>query len=259
MPSEIGNPPPKNTILKLKLSSPPQAVSKPDTTVKSTQTPVHTTQQPKEVVAQSLNTHANKLNTLLDGISHSAQTLEHAQKQISDIKDTLTNLQDVLNDENASPSSHEKHYREAINHINDVASTSSLNTNLLNGGFLTTTLSDETQSTIKTSGAYLNAQGLDLPESLNDIPQAHNDIQNALQHIYNFRTQINNDLTIITDQKSFTQSTINTIENGVKTLDKTDRSEESANLIALQTRQILSHSGNVPLAARSQQSVLRLF
>ncbi len=263
MPSEIGDPPQKNTILKLKSLKPSQPVSQAQPLAKAAQPRTHEVKQPTEVVTQSLNSHASQLNTLLDGILQSAQTLEQAQTRISDIKDLLNNIQNSLSDEGLQPTIKSEKYFEFTSKINEISTKTSSSVNLLKNDTLDTVLSDTTQKKLTTTGTDLSAQGLGLPPPLsgenNDIVQIQDDVKNALQHVYNFRTQLNNDLSIISDQKNFTQSTINTIENGAKTLNTSDRSDESANLIALQTRQILSNSGNIPLAARSQQNVLRLF
>ena len=64
--------------------------------------------------------------------------------------------------------------------------------------------------------------------------------------------------TIIETRQNFTESLINVLETGADNLVLADMNEESANYLALQTRQQLAIN-SLALASQSAQSVLKLF
>jgi flagellin-like hook-associated protein FlgL len=66
------------------------------------------------------------------------------------------------------------------------------------------------------------------------------------------------DLGLLQTRSSFTQELITTLEAGAGLLVNASLEEESANLLALQTRQALGTSA-LSFANQSQQSVLQLF
>ncbi|MFD1696634.1 flagellin [Roseibium aestuarii] len=65
-------------------------------------------------------------------------------------------------------------------------------------------------------------------------------------------------LSIVQNRQDFTNSIINTLEEGAGKLTLADTNEEGANLLALQTQQSLA-STSLSLAAQADQNVLRLF
>jgi flagellin len=65
-------------------------------------------------------------------------------------------------------------------------------------------------------------------------------------------------LSIVQNRQDFTNSMINTLEEGAGKLTLADTNEEGANLLALQTQQSLA-STSLSLAAQADQNVLRLF
>ena len=65
-------------------------------------------------------------------------------------------------------------------------------------------------------------------------------------------------LSIVQNRQDFTNSLINTLEEGAGKLTLADTNEEGANLLALQTQQTLA-STSLSLAAQADQNVLRLF
>jgi flagellin-like hook-associated protein FlgL len=59
-------------------------------------------------------------------------------------------------------------------------------------------------------------------------------------------------------RSDFTSELVNTLETGAGQLVNADLNEESANMLALQTRQQLGTSA-LSIASQSEQAVLRLF
>jgi flagellin-like hook-associated protein FlgL len=65
-------------------------------------------------------------------------------------------------------------------------------------------------------------------------------------------------LNVITSRQDFTQGMVNTLTEGASNLTNADMNEEAANMLMLQTRQLLG-STSLSLAAQAEQSVLSLF
>ncbi|MNW10801.1 flagellin [compost metagenome] len=64
-------------------------------------------------------------------------------------------------------------------------------------------------------------------------------------------------LSIVQNRQTFTDSMINTLEDGAGNLTLADMNTEAANLLALQTRQSLSQN-SLSLASQADQSILQL-
>jgi flagellin-like hook-associated protein FlgL len=62
----------------------------------------------------------------------------------------------------------------------------------------------------------------------------------------------------LTTRFDFTESLVNSLEGGATKLTQADLNEESANLLALQTRQQLGIN-SLALASQSERSILALF
>ena len=63
---------------------------------------------------------------------------------------------------------------------------------------------------------------------------------------------------IVLNRQDFTENLINVLEEGADKLTLADMNEESANMLALQTRQQLA-TNSLSLASQAAQSILRLF
>ena len=66
------------------------------------------------------------------------------------------------------------------------------------------------------------------------------------------------DSSIVENREEFTENLINVLEEGADKLTLADMNEESANMLALQTRQQLAIN-SLSLASQAAQSVLSLF
>ena len=62
---------------------------------------------------------------------------------------------------------------------------------------------------------------------------------------------------IVLNRQDFTENLINVLEEGADKLTLADMNEESANMLALQTRQQLA-TNSLSLASQAAQSILRL-
>lgn len=83
-------------------------------------------------------------------------------------------------------------------------------------------------------------------------------IASATTYLRSYATELGNNFTIIETRQDFTESLVDVLETGSDNLVLADMNEESANYLALQTRQQLAVN-SLSLASQSAQSVLSLF
>ena len=83
-------------------------------------------------------------------------------------------------------------------------------------------------------------------------------IANATDYLRSYSTELGNNYSIIETRQNFTDALIDVLETGSDDLVLADMNEESANYLALQTRQQLAIN-SLSLASQSAQSILSLF
>ena len=84
------------------------------------------------------------------------------------------------------------------------------------------------------------------------------EIANATDYLRSYATELGNNYSIIETRQNFTDALIDVLETGSDNLVLADMNEESANYLALQTRQQLAIN-SLSLASQSAQSILSLF
>jgi flagellin-like hook-associated protein FlgL len=160
-------------------------------------------------------------------------------------------------------------FNEILDQINDMAKDSGYNgINLLMGNDLTTIFNEKTgkdQSTMVISGVVFNASGLGLDVLDEGDFQTNKQVDKVLdsldEALASLRTQASNfgsNLAIVQARQDFTNALVSTLTTGADQLVAADTNAESANLLALQTRQSLSTKA-LSLANQADQSVLQLF
>ena len=121
----------------------------------------------------------------------------------------------------------------------------------------------------ETRNNKLTVQGKDMSSAALGLSKANwttqGDIANSIQEllaavnkIRTFQAELGNNYTIIQTRQNFTEALTDVLETGADNLVLADMNEESANYLALQTRQQLATNA-LSLAANSAQSVLALF
>ncbi len=121
----------------------------------------------------------------------------------------------------------------------------------------------------ETRNNKLTVQGKDMSSAALGLTKAEwttqGDIANSIQEllaavnkIRTFQSELGNNYSIIQTRQNFTESLTDVLETGADNLVLADMNEESANYLALQTRQQLATNA-LSLAANSAQSVLALF
>lgn len=84
------------------------------------------------------------------------------------------------------------------------------------------------------------------------------EVEDAVSQLRNMASEFGNNYSIVENRENFTESLINVLEEGSDKLTLADMNEESANMLALQTRQQLAIN-SLSLASQAAQSVLSLF
>ena len=96
------------------------------------------------------------------------------------------------------------------------------------------------------------------PSYAADIDASLDELSIAVDYLRSYATELGNNYSIIETRQDFTDALIDVLETGSDNLVLADMNEESANYLALQTRQQLAVN-SLSLASQSAQSVLSLF
>ena len=91
-----------------------------------------------------------------------------------------------------------------------------------------------------------------------NITAAIEDATDAIETLRGYASTFGNNYSIVQTREEFTTNLINVLEEGADKLTLADMNEESANMLALQTRQQLAIN-SLSLASQAAQSVLKLF
>ena len=119
---------------------------------------------------------------------------------------------------------------------------------------------DGTDHTLTTGQSYkLLTEEVDEGGSYaEDIDKTLTELSVAIDYLRAYSTELGNNFTIIETRQNFTDALIDVLETGSDNLVLADMNEESANYLALQTRQQLA-TNSLSLASQSAQSILSLF
>jgi flagellin-like hook-associated protein FlgL len=224
--------------------------------------------------ASGLDNRASDLSGLLDDMGQSIQALKAADQGIQTITKLAQSAKAIANQALATTDTDAKaayaaQFDDLLDQIGTVAGDSGYNgTNLLGGNDLTVNFNeDASSSTTITSVDYTDATdsgGLAIANAVNDwdddanITAAVDDINAALTTLRTQAASFGTSLTVVQARQDFTKNLISTLQEGSAKLTLADTNEESANLLALQTRQSLSVTA-LSMASQGEQAILRLF
>ena len=160
-------------------------------------------------------------------------------------------------------------FNDILTQIDQMAKDSGYNgINLLLGNSLKTTFNEKTgkdQSSMTITGVTFDSQGLSLDSVATGGFQTNKQVNTILDKLTTalttLRTQASNfgsNLSVVQTRKDFTNNMVDTLQTGSDNLVAADTNAESANLLALQTRQQLSTKA-LSLANQADQSILSLF
>ena len=134
--------------------------------------------------------------------------------------------------------------------------------NLLSDGRLSVTLNETRNHNLEVLGvdAKYDAIGIKTTDwkTVADVEQALGELVDAISKLRNYSESFGNQYQLIQTRQSFTDALISVLETGADDLVLADMNEESANYLALQTRQQLAVN-SLSLASQSAQSILSLF
>jgi len=222
----------------------------------------------------ALNNRASDLSTLKSDIDLSVSTIESAINGIDAITELVQQAKGLANQAKATGDTSERstlatQFNELLNQIDDLANDSSFNgTNLLQAtpDNLTVTFNEDNSSNLTITGldSTTASTGLSITAAAaafaNDtnINTALTELNSALTELRTNAATLGSNSTVLQTRLDFTTSVVNTLETGAGKLTLADLNEESANLLALQTRQQLGIN-SLSLAAQSERSILGLF
>lgn len=136
--------------------------------------------------------------------------------------------------------------------------------NLLQMNILTVIFNEDRSSQIEVKGTDASSVGLMLDEAVNnwqtneDIETSIRQTEEAISSLRIMASDYGNYYSIVQNRQSFTKSLVNVLTEGADNLTLADMNEESANMLALQTRQQLAIN-SLSLTSQAAQGVLQLF
>ena len=234
--------------------------------------------------AQSLNNRASDLSSLLDSMGQAIQTIKAADEGIEAITSFAQQAKAVAQSASDSADSAERanymaQFNNILRQIDGVAKDAGYKgVNLLDGGTLTVKFNEKGDSSLTITGKTATTDG-DLAiadaadwgkkagdEATADEIAAQNTaintsikaVDDAVAKLRNWASEFGNNYSIVQSREDFTENLINVLTEGADKLTLADMNEESANMLALQTRQQLAIN-SLSLASQAAQSVLKLF
>ena len=156
-------------------------------------------------------------------------------------------------------------FNEILEQIDNLAQDSGYKgINLLQMNTLTVIFNEDRSSQIEVKGTDASSVGLMLDEAVNnwqtneDIEASIAQTEEAISSLRIMASDYGNYYSIVQNRQSFTKSLVNVLTEGADNLTLADMNEESANMLALQTRQQLAIN-SLSLASQAAQGVLQLF
>ncbi len=233
--------------------------------------------------AQSLNNRASDLSSLLDSMGQAIQTIKAADEGIEAITTFAQQAKAIAQSAADSNDATERaNYMEQFNkildQIDELANDAGYKgVNLLKGGNLTVKFS-ENGSSLSIEGEDATSTGLGMADGANwgeadaaatadpaapakgkyAIEEAMTKVETAISTLRGWSSKFGNNYSIVQNREEFTENLINVLTEGADKLTLADMNEESANMLALQTRQQLAIN-SLSLASQAAQSVLKLF
>ena len=134
--------------------------------------------------------------------------------------------------------------------------------NLLETGHIRINFNEDKSSNVLVEGVDVTSENLGLQSAewltQDEVQVSLEQITNAKNVLRSAASQLGNYYSIITTREDFTNNLINVLEEGADKLTLADMNEETANMLALQTRQSLAVN-SLSLASQASQAILKLF
>lgn len=244
---------------------------------------IEVTLEDTDSLEQAATKIATALNDSTDGVKDAEDTViggftatvENGQIKISNSKGIVANVSGTIsgitfNGEigNSTRTTSMKQYNEILDQIDQLAKDSGYKgVNLLQGNSLKVVFNEDRSSYLTINGTFADTsdEGLKISRAEDwtnpdneAIDASISELENAITSLRNMASEFGNNYSIVENRENFTESLINVLEEGSDKLTLADMNEESANMLALQTRQQLAIN-SLSLASQAAQSVLSLF
>ena len=161
--------------------------------------------------------------------------------------------------------SYAKQFNEILEQIDALANDAGYKgINLLQENNLTVVFNEDRSSMIEIKGVDASSKGLGISQAQNNwqkdasIEVSISNIEDAITKLRTMASDFGNNYSVVESREEFTDNLINVLTEGADKLTLADMNEESANMLALQTRQQLAIN-SLSLASQAAQSVLKLF
>ena len=244
---------------------------------------IEVTLEDTDSLEQAATKIATALNDGTDGVKDAEDTViggftatvENGQIKISNSKGIVANVSGTIsgitfNGEigNSTRTTSMKQYNEILDQIDQLAKDSGYKgVNLQQGNSLKVVFNEDRSSYLTINGTFADTsdEGLKISRAEDwtnpdneAIDASISELENAITSLRNMASEFGNNYSIVENRENFTESLINVLEEGSDKLTLADMNEESANMLALQTRQQLAIN-SLSLASQAAQSVLSLF
>ena len=223
----------------------------------------------------ALSNRSSDLGSLKSDIDLSVSAIESAITGINSITELVQQAKGLANQARATGDTNEKstlavQFNSLLDQINSIANNSSFNgTNLIKAtpDNLTVNFNEDNSSNLTITGlnSTTASTGLSIGAATNDFGSNTVDIDvsltalnSALTTLRTNAATLGSNSSVLQTRLTFTSNQVNTLDTGAGKLTLADLNEESANLLALQTRQQLGIN-SLSLASRSERSILALF
>jgi flagellin len=224
--------------------------------------------------ARALNNRASDLDGLKSNIDLAISSIQAAIDGIDAIAELVGQAKGLASNAKATGDTNERstlavQFNSLLAQINAIANDSTFNgINLLKASpdNLDVVFNESNTSNLTITGLDTTtaSTGINLVVAANNFGDATNidsaltAISTALTTLRSNGSTLGSNNTILKTRLDFTQNLVNTLEGGSGKLTLADLNEESANLLALQTRQQLGIN-SLSLAASSERAILSLF
>ena len=223
-------------------------------------------------VAARHTQRASDLQGRKDTMGEAIQTIKAADTGISGIKTLLESAKGLVESARSGTTADRSalgtQFSNILLKINDLVEDADYKgTNYLENGSLTVLFNEDGTNALTVSGFTanvgasglgVNASGADISAGGTGLDNAASQIQVALTTLTTQASILASNLSVVNGRLDFTANLVNVLKEGADKLTLADMNEESANMLALQTRQNLGVT-SLSLASQAAQSVLRLF
>jgi flagellin-like hook-associated protein FlgL len=229
---------------------------------------------PAFFTAKALSNAAGDFNLLKTDIDLGISTIQAAIDGIDAITELVVQAKGLATNSKATGNTNERstlavQFNELLTQINLIANDASFNgSNLLKASpdELAVAFNDDNSSNLTITGldSTTASTGINLGVAANgfggnaNIDAALTQISAALSELRTNAATMGSKNTILGTRLDFTENLVSNLTNGEGKLTLADLNEESAKLLALQTRQQLGIN-SLALAAQSERSILALF